>query len=411
MSPAPGPATFIPATDWMAAASTRAVTDALRAAGEDLRFAGGCVRDAVLGRPAKDIDIATPAAPDRVTDVLEAAEVRVVPTGLSHGTVTAVVGGAHFEITTLRRDVETFGRHARVAFTDDWAADAARRDFTINALYAEMPAGGRSAIHDYHRGLEDLANGLVRFVGDPETRILEDRLRLLRFFRFHAHLGRGPADAAGLQAASRHAAELAGLSGERVRNELFRLLEAPDPLPTLRLMAEHGVLVHALSEAGRFDRLSGLLRLGEPDAADPLLRLGALLPDEAAAGRVEDRLRLSRAQGRRLAAMVAKHPDPDVGDVDGWRRAVHALGPAVVGDRLLLRCAEAPDGDRGMAVRAALDGWAPPPFPLGGSDVKALGILPGPRVGELLRDVEAWWAGRGFVDDRVACLARLRALL
>ncbi len=403
--------TRIAAPAWMSAPQTAALLNAAASAGIVCRFAGGCVRDAILGRTAKDIDVATPAEPGTVTAALEPAGVHIVPTGIDHGTVTAVIEGAHFEITTLRRDVETYGRHAKVAFTGDWAADAARRDFTINALYADPPDGGHVTVHDFCGGLADLAARRVRFVGDPGQRITEDRLRLLRFFRFHAHFAAGPPDAAGLEAACAQAAALGELSGERIRNEMLRLLEAPDPVPTLRLMANRGVLPHALAGADRFDRLAALLTLPTSAEPDALLRLGALLADGAAAAGAAERLRLSNAQGRRLTAMLAPGPDAAADDVGGWHRTVYDAGREAAGDRLLLRWAEAPDGGDWAGLRAALARWRAPVFPLKGRDVTALGVAAGPRVGDLLAAVEAWWVDRGFSDDRESCLVRLRALI
>ena len=226
------------------APETQAVLAALGADGTELRFVGGCVRDAVAGRPVKDVDLATPDPPERVTALLERAGIKAVPTGLEHGTVTAVSGGRPFEVTTLRVDVETYGRRARVAYTDDWQADAARRDLTINALSC-APDG---TLYDPFGGLGDLRGGRVRFIGDPRQRIREDYLRLLRFFRFHAHYGKGGPDPEGLAAATELAAEATDLSGERVRDELLKLLAADDPLPVLELMHAHGVLRSFLPE-------------------------------------------------------------------------------------------------------------------------------------------------------------------
>ena len=260
---------------WMTCKSTTAVLAALAAAGAPARFVGGCVRDSLLDRPVQDVDIATPTPPDEVIWLLTEASIKAVATGLAHGTVTAVIGRAHFEITTLRRDVETDGRRAKVAFTKDWAADAARRDFTINALYLD-PDG---AIYDPTGGLADLRAGRVRFVGDAAARIREDYLRILRFFRFHAHYGRGEVDRAGLEACRALAAGVASLSGERLQGELLRLLGAADPTPVLRLMAAEGILAHILPEAIRIERLAGLIEVDR--AVDPLRRLAALVALDA----------------------------------------------------------------------------------------------------------------------------------
>ena len=268
-----GAAKGIEPQPWMTAPETRAVIAALTAEGAEVRFVGGCVRDALAGHPVKDIDLATPDRPEKVLALLEAAGLKAVPTGLDHGTVTAISGHRPFEITTLRRDVQTDGRRAVVAFTDDWEADAARRDLTFNAL--SCSPDGR--LFDFFGGYDDLLAGRVRFVGDPRARIREDYLRLLRFFRFQAHYGRLPPDPEILAVARELVPELAGLSGERIRAELLRLLEAPDPLPVLEIMIADRILESILPEIAGTAVLAGLLTLDLPEAADPVLRLGALL--------------------------------------------------------------------------------------------------------------------------------------
>jgi poly(A) polymerase len=392
----------------MTAPETAAVLSALAAGGAEARFVGGCVRDAWLGRPFQDIDIATDAAPERVMDLLTAAGLKAVPTGIDHGTVTAVSGGKPFEITTLRRDVETDGRHAVVAFTADWREDAARRDFTFNALSAE-PDG---TLHDYFGGLSDLAAGRVRFVGEARTRIAEDVLRALRFFRFHAHYGTGAPDAEGLAACAAAAPLLPGLSGERVRAEILRLLQAPDPVPVWRTMADAGVLAPLLPEADdrpRLERLVALDRaLGDPSS--PLLRLAALLPgDRIVAEAVADRLKLSNAERTGLAAYAA--PPVVLGAAlprAARRVALHRLDDGALAAGLL-RLDAATRGDVPAAVvaeaLAALPADTPPPFPLAGRDLLALGLAPGPAVGAVLKVVEEWWIGGGFEAGRADCLA------
>src|SRR5215469_14329244 len=256
---------------WMTEPATRDVLAALAVGGAEARFVGGSVRDALLGREIEDIDIATPALPEQVIELLQKRGIKVVPTGLAHGTVTAIAGSPerHFEITTLRRDVETYGRRARVAFDADWAADAARRDFTINAIFLD-PDG---TLHDPVGGLADLRAHRVRFVGDPATRIAEDVLRILRYYRFEARFGTGEGDP-GARAACRAAASLLpNLSAERVVQELVRLLETPDPVPALQMMQQDGVLTMIRPEARRLDRLRQMIVV-EPEA-DPLRRLAA----------------------------------------------------------------------------------------------------------------------------------------
>ena len=413
------PAGKIEPQDWMMAPETQAVLAALSADGAEPRFVGGCVRDAVAGRPVKDVDLATPDPPERVTALLERAGIKAVPTGLEHGTVTAVSGGRPFEVTTLRVDVETYGRRARVAYTDDWQADAARRDLTINALSC-APDG---TLYDPFGGLGDLRDGRVRFIGDPRQRIREDYLRLLRFFRFHAHYGKGGPDPEGLAAATELAAEATDLSGERVRDELLKLLAADDPLPVLELMHAHGVLRSFLPETAGMAALAGLLTV-EPDddAPDSLRRLAAVLePDLNAAEAVAKRLRLSRAERERLGQLLSSGGPPDAAVRVGMpetrlRVALYRLGPEAARDGLLLDWARRPEDARsklredlqsGLAVMAA---WRPMRFPLQGRDAVALGIQPGPGLGALLAEIEAWWIAEDFQPDRQACLARLKNL-
>ena len=392
------------------------------------RFVGGCVRDAVLGRCASDIDIATPLAPDEVMKRLRAAGLKAVPTGIAHGTVTAVAQGQPFEITTLRVDVETDGRHAVVAFTDDWRADALRRDFTMNALSAD-PDG---TVHDYVGGIDDALAGRVRFVGDPEQRIAEDVLRLLRFFRFLAHYGRFPAEEAALAACVAFAPQISALSGERIRVELFKLLSAPDPCPVWQLMADKGIAARIIGVAGNLRVLQGLVPLEDP--ADPVRRLAALLvapgaePNRArydaheetqadgdsAVGRSDalaGRLRLSNAERERLLAMMANRAavGPDV-DCAGMRALVYRCGQIQAEDVLMVTQAARPwPGARFQELLAVARGWQPPTLPIGGEDLLDLGLSPGPEVGEVLRAVEAWWVAGDFRADREACLADARA--
>lgn len=405
----------LPPQPWMTAAETRAVLAALDAGGADARFVGGCVRDAWLGRPVRDIDLATHAPPERVMELLTAAGVRAIPTGIAHGTVTAVVGKAHYEITTLRRDVETFGRHARVVFTDDWREDAARRDFTMNALSC-TPDG---AVFDPFGGLADLAAGRVRFVGEARRRIGEDVLRLLRFFRFHAHYGQGAPDPDALAACAAMAPLLPGLSGERVQGETFRLLAAPDPAAVWRLMLDHGVVAHLLPAATGVRRLERLVALQRALglAPEPRLRLAATLPRErAAALAVAERLKLSNSDRDRLAAL-AEPPHPvSAAEGEGARRhALYRLGDATLYRELvLLEAATATGPLSADALRDALATAAVLPalrFPLAGRDLLAVGAERGPRLGAVLKAVEAWWVANDFRPDRAACLAEARRRL
>ncbi|WP_207456047.1 CCA tRNA nucleotidyltransferase [Azospirillum sp. SYSU D00513] len=399
---------------WMTAPETRAVLAALAAGGVEARFVGGCVRDGWLGRAVKDIDIASPAPPERVMELLNTAGVRAIPTGLAHGTVTALVNRVPFEITTLRRDVESYGRHALVAFTDDWTEDAARRDLTMNALSC-APDG---TVHDPFGGIEDMAAGRVRFVGDPRTRIREDVLRLLRFFRFHAHYGRGEPEAEALEACAELAPLLPALSGERLQAETLRLLTAADPAPVWRLMIGAGVMEHLLPNATNTGRLDGLVRLeralGEP--ADPLRRLAAALAvDRAGALAAAERLRLSNADRDRLAALA--EPPQAINSMDDEPRRRHALyrlGDAgLYRDLVLLSAAGAPGPLALDGVRAALataDELPSLRFPVAGRDLLALGLKPGPGLGALLKRAEEWWIAEDFRPGREACLERARQL-
>ncbi len=398
---------------WLRARETRLLIDALTVSGSDVRFVGGCVRDALVGRTVRDIDVATPDTPERVCALLAQAGIRTVPTGIEHGTVTAIVHGRPFEVTTLRRDVETFGRRARVAFTDDWVADAARRDFTMNAMSCRRDG----TLFDPFGGYADLTSGRVRFVGDPTRRIAEDVLRLLRFFRFYAHYGTPPPDAEALDACQAAAHLLPTLSAERVRQELLRLLEADSAGTVLRLMADCGVLVHVLPEAVGFDRIEALIRLERRHATpDPLRRLAALLPaDPSVANEVGRRLRLSNAENRRLSE-IAKFVDTvDPGaEPRAMRRGLYHIGAERFIDLLLLNAAADGGGtgadDRIATGLAEAARWTAPRLPVGGRDAAAVGVKAGPAVGRILAAVEAWWVEEDFRPDRDACLRQLRAL-
>jgi poly(A) polymerase len=392
----------IEAPAWMTDAPTKRLFGALAAAGIAARFVGGCVRNALLGRPIDDLDLAVDKPPETVMRALEAAKIKVVPTGLKHGTVTAVADSRVFELTTLRRDVETDGRRAVVAFTDDWLEDAGRRDFTFNALYAD-PDG---TLYDPFDGRADLAAGKVRFIGDPDTRIAEDRLRVLRFFRFQAWYGRPPLDGPSYQACARNAAALGGLSGERVRKELLRTLEASTAPDALDAMREAGVLDHWLPEYAGSARLSALI--GREDRPDGLRRLAAILPAGADAVAIGKRLKLSTQEALRLEVMLAREPEIDVADGPrAWRAGLYRLGNGLYIDRLLLAI-DAP-GDWRAALAFARR-WTPPELPVSGGDALKLGLAPGPKVGALIAAVERWWIEGDFTADRAACLAELERL-
>lgn len=382
-------AKVLPAAPWTLRADLATLVAALGPG--QARYVGGAVRDTLLGLAVKDVDIATPLRPDDVMARLQAAAIRALPTGIAHGTVTAVLPEGAVEITTLRRDVSTDGRRATVAFADDWQEDAARRDFTINALYAD-PASG--TIFDWFGGLADLAARRVRFIGDARQRIREDHLRILRYFRFQARFGSLPADAAAEQACAELAATLKGLSRERVAMELLNLLGLPDPAPTVARMAELGVLPVILPEADPA-ALAPLLAAEREQAVapDPLRRLAALLPaDPTLVDQVGARLRLSTAQRKRLVC-AAERRNEAPGDA---RALAYRIGRDEAADRLLLA----------GASLAPLAGWDLPQLPLKGGAIVARGVTAGPEVARLLRRVETRWVAEGFPDEQ-----RVMALL
>jgi poly(A) polymerase len=394
---------------WMTDLITLRVLEALSAGGAQARFVGGSVRDALLGRRIGDIDIATPTPPEQVIELLEKRDIKVVPTGLAHGTVTAIAGTPprHFEITTLRRDVETYGRRARVAFDADWAADAARRDFTINAIFLD-PDG---MVHDPVGGLADLRAHRVRFVGDPGTRIAEDVLRILRYYRFEARFGTGLGDPQARAACRALAHLLANLSAERVAQEFVKLLETSYPISALRMMLEDGVLSVILPEARRLDRLRHMIAI-EPEP-DPLRRLAALIDvDGAGAIALAELLHFSNAWRDRLHGLAPPWAIDPPADIAAQRRALYRLGSARYRDIALLLAAEGAmsRGRFGELLALARD-WTPPAFPLAGRDVTALGIAPGPEVGRLLGAVHDWWEAGDFTADRAACLLYLQGLV
>jgi poly(A) polymerase len=397
---------------WLRATSSRRVLAALEADGRGARFVGGCVRDGLLGRSVgKEIDLATPERPEQVIRLLERAGLPAIPTGLAHGTVSTIANRRHFEITTLRRDVACNGRRAEVEFTDDFAIDAARRDFTINAMSCDRV--GR--LYDYFGGRADLAAGRVRFVGDAAARIAEDYLRILRFFRFFAHYGQPPADAAALAACAIAAPELRRLSGERIQAEMIKLLGAADPLPALRLMAETGVLAHVIPGRVALARLTRLLEIG-PNS-DVMVRLAALLrpppADLETAEEVAARWRLANRDADRLRG-ITRDPLPELGALPAARvRDLYRLGAERYADLVRIAAAEG-DGDMPAALAdalAAADSWQPRRLPVGGDDILALGVPGGPQIGVILAALEAWWMARDFAPDRAACLAEARRLL
>ncbi|MEP7221051.1 MAG: CCA tRNA nucleotidyltransferase [Novosphingobium sp.] len=411
----------LPAADWTARADLAALIAALGPG--NARYVGGAVRDTLLGLPVKDIDIATPLLPDEVMARLKAAGIRCVPTGIEHGTVTAVLGGDPVEVTTLRHDVSTDGRRATVAFAQDWQDDAARRDFTINALYADPVTG---EISDWFGGLADLAARRVRFIGDARQRILEDHLRILRYFRFQARFGSLPADSEAENSCHNLAETLRNLSRERVGMEILNLLSLPNPAPTVARMAELGVLAIVLPEA-QIPELAALVaeEMRQDIAPDALRRLAALLPADAhVAADVAERFRLSNAETKRLKVAAARENPPRHGEVADAKRMTEGARP---GTQPMSRSEESPlhhpsggppprsgeDQARTLAYRlgmvealdrllltgastAPLKGWQVPTFPLKGGQIIAKGIKAGPEVSRILHSVEDRWVAEGF---------------
>ncbi|GLK56497.1 poly(A) polymerase [Methylopila capsulata] len=380
---------------WLTASPLREVLAALDSDGEEARIAGGAVRDAWLGLPRGDIDVATTALPEETMRRARAAGWKAVPTGIDHGTVTVVAEGHPFEVTTLRRDVATDGRRAVVAYTRDWAEDVQRRDLTMNGLYLDR--AGR--IHDLVGGLGDLEAGRARFIGDARERIREDYLRILRFFRFHARFGRGELDREGFAAAVAERAGLATLSRERVRVELLKLLIAPRAAETLRAMAEAGLPGLLLGGAPRVRRFERMVELD--GAGDALLRLAALAQVVAEDGeRLQQRLRLTNAEAQRLAAIGDARPPltPATGEAAA-KVALYRLGRQAFEDRARLGWvdAAAAPGDAAWAALAALpERWTIPKPPFAASDFIARGVAPGPALGRALRAAEEAWIEAGF---------------
>ena len=390
--------------DWLTAPATRAVMAALAAAGgpDCARFVGGCVRNALIGAPIDDIDIATSLTPDAVVAALKTAGLRSVPTGIEHGTVTAISERQPFEITTLRRDVSTDGRRATVAFTTDWAQDAGRRDFRLNALYADAEG---VILDPTGQGYDDAMAGRIVFVGEPEERIREDYLRILRFYRFYAWYGRGAPDAAAVEACAALAEGVEQLSAERVSKELLKLLAAPDPRPAVRLMAEAGVLGRVLGstfDLALFEAMTDL-------SGDALLRLSALLPgDPAKAAEIARALRLSNTQRDRLVEAVSGEATTALTRPQA-RKVLYRDGRQAFEDRVMRAWAAGGDTEASRELLALAQDWTRPVMPVGGRDLARLGLTPGPETGQVLKAFEDGWIADDFPDHGHE--ARLRALL
>lgn len=407
--------------DWFQAPELQCLLDLLNRDGGEARIVGGAVRNALMGLAVSDVDLATTCLPEDVMARATAAGIKAVPTGIEHGTVTLVLSGRPYEVTTLRTDVETDGRRARVAFGSDWQADARRRDLTMNALYARADG----SVVDLVGGLEDIAAGTVRFIGVAAERIAEDHLRILRFFRFFAWYGRGRPDADGLKASARAKDRLMGLSAERVWAETKKLLAAPDPSRALLWMRQTGVLTVILPESERWgiDAIPALLgaeaAFGWPH--DPLLRLAAILPpDPPRLAALAERLKVSRAEAERLTGWAAMASvDRNLSEL-ALDRLLYRSDPGAVIDRLKLDLAVArarAASDSAALVEAAgqarllrrAEIWKRPRFPLSGRDLLELGLPAGPAIGRMLERLESRWVDSNFRLSREALLAEIDA--
>ncbi len=392
--------------DWLSSPSLQHLFTLFETEGATLRLVGGSVRDGLLGLPVQDIDLAVDRDPQWVFAFLNANQIHAIPTGIEHGTITAVIDHKPYQITTLRVDVKTFGRRAEVAFTEDWTQDAQRRDFTINAIYADK----EGILFDPVGGLEDLKNHIVKFIGDPNLRIQEDYLRILRFFRFSARFGSAPYDQAGLEACQRYASEMHILARERITEEFLKILGLPNLLSILQAMEASGVLAHITRPPTSWRTLAALLTL-EEGRINPLLRLAALQPNFA---EISARLRLSNDQTRVLAFLGE---DPPLITLSSLKSQAYRQGRDAVMDLALLQTAQrVGQGDiteeEGVQLLKSFYTLEDlPPFPLTGEDVLAHGVLKGPQVGHTLKQVEDWWLDQDLQPDRAACLAYLATLL
>jgi len=399
-------------TSWLQRPETARVFAALAAPGVETRAVGGAVRNALLGEPVNEVDLATTALPESVMALARKAGLKAVPTGIEHGTVTIIADGVPFEVTTLRRDIETFGRRAAVSFTENWEEDARRRDFTLNALYA----GSDGTVFDPLGGYEDLLAGRVRFIGNAEDRIKEDYLRILRFFRFNAYYGKGALDPEGLHASVRLRGGLEQLSAERIAAELRRLLVAPQALRGVEALFDYGFLPALLGGVPRLDRFKRLLAieaaLGRvPDAMVRLAALAVFVTEDAE--RLAGRLRLSNAEQAVLALGAVEQGDTDLPGEDAAKRALYRLGPSNFAAFMLIAWADsgaAPDDPNWRAAFSLPERWQVPPFPLRGADIVAMGDLEGPEIGAILRRLEADWVAGGFALSREELLTRAEVL-
>ena len=398
--------------EWLRRRETRRVFEALDAPGVETRAVGGAVRDALLGLPVREVDLATTARSDKVMTLARKAGLKAIPTGIEHGTVTVVGSGASFEVTTLRRDVETFGRHATVAFTEDWEEDARRRDFTLNALYAGLDG----TVFDPLGGYEDVVAGRVRFIGDAEARIREDYLRILRFFRFNAYYGKGAYDPEGLAASVRLRDGFEQLSAERIKAELWRLVVAPGAATAIKALFDYGLLTAVLGGVPRLERFHRMVEIEQahglaPGAARRLAALAVFVTEDAP--RLAARFRLSNAEQAVLALGVIGSGALSLPEENAAKCLLYRRGADDFRDSVLLAWAgvAAPADNADWQAAFMVPGrWQVPSFPLRGADLVETGAFQGPEIGETLRQLEAEWIDGGFAAPREELLARAVAL-
>lgn len=407
------------ASAWLHWPETEALITAFHQAGYPLRFVGGAVRDTLLNREVLDIDAATPAPPQKTMAIAEAAGMKAIPTGLSHGTITIVVNHRPFEVTTLRRDIKNYGRHAEVLFTNDWEEDAARRDFTMNALYADADGN----VHDYFGGVEDAQTGRVIFIGDPTKRIQEDALRILRFFRFFAHYGEGNIDKAGLDACTAEAARIKQLSAERIGAEMFKLLSAERAADVIKIMQEAGILQHLISATVDVASLAAFRRvrlMAESETIDPMIPLALLLRSwpypEAVLEEIVKRWRLSGKQAAQLKTLVETTAIQTEDNEATQKRILRKVGAEMFIAQVLLswaeRLSENPSQPQilSAAYRSMLGlpaRWQAPVFPINGTDLRALGMLSGPKMGQILAELETKWEAENYRPTKEMLLESL----
>jgi len=395
---------------WIADPETWEVMEALFLNDGDARFVGGCVRDSIVNRTVYDIDIATPLTPKEVIKRLKVSNIKYIPTGLEHGTITAIVNGRPYEITTLRKDIETHGRHATVEFTDNWEEDAARRDLTMNAIFCSI----EGEIYDPFNGITDLREGRIRFVGNAHERIQEDILRILRFFRFYAHFGKEEPDAETLKSCKELAPGLENLSAERIQKEVLKLLSADNAGKSWKIMKDNEILPHVIPEASHIDRLDNIINLEDEYHSKtwPIRRLAVLIDeDPEIAKRVGNRLKLSNDDKKQLIRMVTPKLQLSL-DISehGLRKAVYIHGNDMTRNFLLLASARTGRTENLGALYKIATSLRLPRFPIRGQDILDLGVPAGPKVGEVIKSLENWWIEQDFSPKRRDCLDELERL-